>query len=323
MVIWFHYNYKNNNIYIYLLLDYNEYKQVEKLEVTDMAFMIPFDVFTTQNGKKLQFLHEIIRCPDDTGDPDGFRILDAKDYYQLIFFNAGSRDIMVENRIQTFTAGDIFFASPGQKVAGRAIPSVLDRYYLYIQPEVFEHLAEFWGVMSLFASPSNKLTLPAKQQSVVKGYLSNTDLVLKFGDNETKKAEAFAYIIQFLSYLSNTIKNPESYIEKNQLLLDILSFIESTFDTVTITKIEKEFGISRSSLWRLFKSDVSLSPSEYILKIKLENARLLLMKDFPVATVSDMCGFSDCSYFTKKFKGRFGITPKQVLHHNNQSGPRK
>lgn len=278
-----------------------------------MAFKVPYDVFTTQNGKKLQFLHEIIRCPDDTGDPEGFRIPHARDFYQMIFFNAGSRDIMVDGDIQTFTAGDIFFASPGQKIAGRGIPCVLDRYYLYIQPEIFEHLAEFWGILSFFDNDSHKLTLPAGQQSVVKGYLSNIDNVLKFGHQKTRKAEAFGYILQFLSYLSNIAHSPDLYLKKNQLLLDILSYTESNFDTVTIMQIEKEFGISRSTLWRLFKNDVSLSPSEYILKIKLENARLLLLKGYPVGTVSEMCGFSDCSYFTKKFKKRFGMLPKQIL----------
>ena len=78
---------------------------------------------------------------------------------------------------------------------------------------------------------------------------------------------------------------------------------------MSVGEIEQHFSISHATLWRLFQKELSASPSEYILDIKLKKAKIMLLQGFGVQLVSDQCGFCDCSYFIKKFKLKYGKTP--------------
>lgn len=58
-------------------------------------------------------------------------------------------------------------------------------------------------------------------------------------------------------------------------------------------------------------SDVTLNALRG--QLLLERARdLLLSTDQPVESVSDELGFSSASYFRKKFKAHFGMTPGEM-----------
>ena len=80
---------------------------------------------------------------------------------------------------------------------------------------------------------------------------------------------------------------------------------------ISIEEIAKEFSVSRSYLFRMFKEKLNLSVSEYILDIRLTNACLLLknplLTNYQVMTLS---GFSDYSNFLKLFKRKYGVTPR-------------
>ncbi len=81
--------------------------------------------------------------------------------------------------------------------------------------------------------------------------------------------------------------------------------------------IIKNFGISRSSLWRLFKSELNTTPNDFVYNTRLKNAALLLKRGYDVTTTAEMCGFSDCSHFIKKFKEHYKMTPLKYKKENS------
>ena len=61
---------------------------------------------------------------------------------------------------------------------------------------------------------------------------------------------------------------------------------------------------------RIFKKEVGISISAYILQKRVEEARnLLVHSDLPINTVSIYVGYSNFSYFTKMFKDNTGYSP--------------
>jgi AraC-like DNA-binding protein len=289
-----------------------------------MAFTKPYQInFSAENGIQLEFLHEIIQTPLDKNDsifetPDGFNPPHSQNYCELIFFNSGSRDIRVGDSQYFLSAGDILAVRPGEKHCGRSRHCILDRYYIHIYPNALSHLKD--GGCELTAVfferkeyTNNIIKLPFNEQKHIRELLMAIDNTLRFGAYKTKDAEAYAYIICILSTLNNYMKdNTAGKKSKNELLLNILSYIENSYDSNSvITDILKHFGVSRSTLWRLFKSEINTTPMAYLQKVRLENARILLAKDIDVMNVSLMCGFSDCSHFIRRFKQKFGMTPLQ------------
>jgi AraC-like DNA-binding protein len=68
----------------------------------------------------------------------------------------------------------------------------------------------------------------------------------------------------------------------------------------------------------LFKKNTGLSVKEFINRVRIENAKLLLGKGiFNVSEVAELCGFQDIFYFSKVFKYVTGIPPSEYRRQNN------
>ena len=79
-----------------------------------------------------------------------------------------------------------------------------------------------------------------------------------------------------------------------------------------IQEVADFLSLSVSYLSRLFKSEVGLNISEYIIKQKIKAAEGMLRSSSQSSTeISYILHFSSQSYFTKVFKKYTGMTPKE------------
>ena len=63
-------------------------------------------------------------------------------------------------------------------------------------------------------------------------------------------------------------------------------------------------------LHKLFTEYYGITPSDYILKIRISAAKqLLITKDDSIARIAADCGFSSQSYFNYSFKKQTGLSP--------------
>ncbi len=70
--------------------------------------------------------------------------------------------------------------------------------------------------------------------------------------------------------------------------------------------------MSKSNLLKKMKTLVSMTPAEYILKMRLKKSQDLLMQGaHSISEISVMVGFSSPSYFSQAFTREFGVYPKQ------------
>jgi AraC-like DNA-binding protein len=89
---------------------------------------------------------------------------------------------------------------------------------------------------------------------------------------------------------------------------------------LNVDRLCNELGISRTTLYHRLKEITGEAPADYIRRLRLdESARLLLTREYTVAEVSDMMGFSDPKYFTEVFKRYFNATPTQYIKQRMQA----
>ena len=105
---------------------------------------------------------------------------------------------------------------------------------------------------------------------------------------------------------------------KKDLLRKILKakdYIDNYFtDDFTIEKIAQEIGMSEYHFFRTFKSVFNLSPQQYVIKMRLNNAKKLLEKrDSSISAIAAASGFSDIYSFSKTFKKQFGYSPSNYF----------
>ncbi|HOR87057.1 MAG TPA: helix-turn-helix transcriptional regulator [Bacillota bacterium] len=69
-------------------------------------------------------------------------------------------------------------------------------------------------------------------------------------------------------------------------------------------------GMSKYHLIRFFRQIMGKSPYDYLIDIRIEKAKKLLMnRDISVADIAAKCGFNHASHFSYVFRKRIGISP--------------
>ena len=117
----------------------------------------------------------------------------------------------------------------------------------------------------------------------------------------------------FEACISYIILNEMFLPEHDKIIFESESFIENHLENVTVTELYKHLNISRTALYEIFKKKTGLGVTEFIRKKQFEKAnRLLKETDLPINDISNLCGFNDYNYFSRVFKKRYGISPKNI-----------
>ena len=108
----------------------------------------------------------------------------------------------------------------------------------------------------------------------------------------------------------------EAINERDKELLAKCVNIKENFENPAfdVTALASELCVGRSKLYMQFKQMTGLTPNEFILKIKLDEA-MSLLKNHPELNISEISirlGFSSPRYFSKSFKAFFGVAPQTV-----------
>lgn len=110
------------------------------------------------------------------------------------------------------------------------------------------------------------------------------------------------------------------HLEKTSVALNAMvalkapvAFIRDNYmHRINLSDLAEVSCLSVSALERRFKKYLLKTPNQYICEVRLENARRLLVETtLPVALIADQSGFSDPSYFSRKFCQVFSQLPSE------------
>lgn len=222
-----------------------------------------------------------------------------------IYINlSGDVSFIVENRIYPITPGSIIITRPGEY-----------HHCVYHSDAVHRH---FWilfsadGMSELFtrfyhraAGEGNLLTVAG---SVFKELTALCGDMLKENGGE----ELYYCFFKLIRLINNAdILQSHSGAEES-VTERALDFIHKNMsESVTVKDIAEACYVSVSTLERSFYLKLHVSPSEYIRKIRLANAAMLLQNGASVTYACHQSGFGDCSKFIQLFKKQYGKTPLQ------------
>lgn len=98
----------------------------------------------------------------------------------------------------------------------------------------------------------------------------------------------------------------------------MLKFVSENFHKqIFLEDIAKEGGVCRSRCCQIFKKYKGISPKEYLIKIRLENAsNQLKSTDLSILQICYANGFSHQSYFSQKFQLTYGCSPTEYKKQN-------
>lgn len=79
-------------------------------------------------------------------------------------------------------------------------------------------------------------------------------------------------------------------------------------------------NLSLGRFEHLFKFEIGVSPNAYRQRLRIENAKsLLLSTSLSVSEISFLCGFTDQLYFSRIFKNKTGLSPTEYRRINTST----
>lgn len=78
----------------------------------------------------------------------------------------------------------------------------------------------------------------------------------------------------------------------------------------SVSALAASANLSTSHFSRLFREEIGTPPARFVTQVRLERAaRLLVMTDLSVARIGSEVGIPDANYFSRNFRGAYGVSP--------------
>ncbi|WP_317112202.1 AraC family transcriptional regulator [Chroococcidiopsis sp. SAG 2025] len=125
-----------------------------------------------------------------------------------------------------------------------------------------------------------------------------------------------ALIIHLLRHYSEdaTIIAPENRSLTHIQLQQAIDYIHTHLSRdLSLAELANVVNITPTYFANLFKQAIGISPHQYVIQQRVEQAKVMLSKtDLAIADIALQVGFSSQSHLTQQFKRITGMTPKQV-----------
>ena len=114
--------------------------------------------------------------------------------------------------------------------------------------------------------------------------------------------------------MSRHLNQSERKVVPYQELNTPIEYIQAHFaDALSVDELASACNLSVSALERRFKKHLDKTPHQYIMEVRLEHARRLLLEtEKPVGTIALETGFADHSHFTRAFCKHFNSPPSAL-----------
>lgn len=192
-----------------------------------------------------------------------------------------------------------------------------------VKQAILEFPEELYGVLSkqshLRSYKNIVITaITLATRSAIEGGLES-EIALTLSDLYIQKLEELLFIEEVkVLHLEALCRFAEcvSEVKKGNYSRTILSCMDyinqHLYESITLNQLAEATNKSPNYLSSLFKKEVGMSPINYIILKKVEEAKeLLLVTDASLLEICLYLGFHDQSYFTKVFKKHTGQTPRQ------------
>ena len=231
----------------------------------------------------------------------GLRI---KSLYTVYLVTVGTGRLHTQGEVLPLKQGDVFFTFPAVPFA---IESVSDFQYMYISflgargNRIMEKLGVcarsplYTGCQELTTVWTQGLHTPAQLSDIA---------------SEAVLLHTFAFLGGKLSDLSDNDQGRTDLISMIQKYVDE-HFSDADF---SLERLGNDLKYNKKYLSTVFKRHVGVGIVDYLHTVRIQHACTMLKQGFTsVSDVALRCGYPDAQYFSKVFKRRMNLSPREYM----------
>lgn len=234
--------------------------------------------------------------------------LHTHDCYDMELVVSGRAKHVVNGQSYEISGGDIYVLSPSDFHSLTVYEPLVTYNVMFTENAVFSPL--------LFDLVSNNVSLTYKLNEVQYARIRELFEILAREENIASYSDRFlknlceCIIIKLLEcfYIERRAVKPKKTIYTAAL------YIYRNFkNDISLKTLSDEIGYSPNHFSRLFNEVFGMGVTEYITDVRLGYAKkLLLSTDTPVTDICFESGFSSFSTFSRTFKKKYGISPREM-----------
>jgi AraC-like DNA-binding protein len=235
------------------------------------------------------------------------------DYYLLHYINSGQGSFTYRGTSYSLSAGDSFVIEPGELIAYESNREDPWRYdwvaFAGDQAVSLIRLAGFTSELPIVSLTANRRKIPVLFRQLRSA--------LKLTNESAKlRVQGLLYLL-FSEYGSeqqenNATHGRDAHSEGALTVKRAIHYLSTQYpEDISIESLAEAIGYSRAHLSRIFKRYTQTTPSTYLLRLRVDNARRLLREreELTIEQIASSVGFHDPLYFSKQFKRIYHENP--------------
>jgi AraC-like DNA-binding protein len=279
-----------------------------------------------------------IKIPLVYVENDNFsQIKENTDYYSIIFATKGNGILGINNKNKIFTTPSIFCFN--EKSSVELIKSNdLEIISIYFNPKFVNDLLsieninnkdfisqgsllhDLWLMKRIFVFESTDymvINISPPTFERVKCLIKQIYIQHINQDNPFWPCRGRSYFIELLILIERLYENNDirinEFIPSKELedIYPVISYLANQYhNKITINDLTNQFFTNRTTLNTKFINAIGFSPINYLIKLRIQVASLLL-KDtsIPISEITERTGFDDLTHFGRMFKKYMGVNP--------------
>lgn len=254
--------------------------------------------------KSDQFIYKHIR--EDSACPEVF-YLHTHEVPELLYIIEANGSHIIEDREYPLKKNDLVIVPPASYHQIKLnSPSPYERYNICFDPEILKNI----DIDSIYKKIE---VINCANHKIISDIFKKTDYYSKvlnpkdFKDMTQMLIREIFYNLSVYDGLSNT-----EAIVLSPLLSEALTFInENLFTLKSISEISRKLYITDGHLFEIFKSQLKITPKNYINSKRLHTARQEISMGAKPTEVYERVGFNDYTSFYRNYVRFFGHSPSQ------------
>ena len=234
------------------------------------------------------------------------RIEHAHEFYEIYIFLRGNARHMIAGGRFSHQKDDVVWILPGEPHVFTGDSEEIELFCLSVLPEEISRFMNAYGVSDLaFEGQKRCCTLDSRQIQEIRALLSR-----RLAPSHTNRAECFRIVVGMIvqAYLKRQALNANEW-ETN--IFEKMNSAENLAEGVSA--LLRITHLSHAQLCRVIKSQMNMTPQQYIKEMRLNYAfDLIQSTNKSYEDIALTVGYSSFSHFCMSFKTNFGISPAEL-----------
>ena len=261
-------------------------------------------------------MEKFIRIEESEMAQMTMRKLHSHPHYEVYFLYEGKRRFFIENALYSIKAPAVLVVPPFamHKTEGDAFK----RINLYISENLLNDFQkEVLTRLSLSFVP-----LTAEQSDTLLNILrlSLDRPLTEEHTHDVEKAKFDYFLLALYHFAENRLpRSVESHEQASPLVTKAINYMNANYaEPLSLDDLAERIYATKQTLNYHFKKDLSITPMNYLLRLRLTKVKeLLATSDRSIETIAEDCGFSSGNYLTLIFKQKEGISPTSYRKNRN------